>query len=267
MKKLYRRFKPMFGSFVEIQLFENDQENFDKTFEVMKQAEELLSAHSENSELTKLNRSVNKKILLDPITLDILRKSIQMMKETDSLFDITLGGIQQRENLLPTYDGQSDNIPLGHYEDILIEDSTCFLKKPLTLTLDGVAKGYAVDLAYKKLISLGISSGYINAGGDLRIFGEIELPLYQRGAYGKNKYLGNFKNISLATSRVSSSPTEDFTSQIYSRKQRFKGRTKICTIAAPETWIADALTKATAICDDMSQRALLLKKFNAQFLS
>jgi thiamine biosynthesis lipoprotein len=43
---------------------------------------------------------------------------------------------------------------------------------PYVLDLGGVAKGYAVELASKKLIGLGFKSAIISAGGDMRLVGK-----------------------------------------------------------------------------------------------
>jgi thiamine biosynthesis lipoprotein len=44
-------------------------------------------------------------------------------------------------------------------------------KLPLCLDLGGIAKGYAVDKAVELLQTAGIQSGSVNAGGDMRVFG------------------------------------------------------------------------------------------------
>jgi thiamine biosynthesis lipoprotein len=68
--------------------------------------------------------------------------------------------------------------------------------------LDGIAKGFAVDQAVECLQGAGIAAGVVNAGGDLRVFGdeseEIYLRLPQRPA--QLVRLGRLRNAAIATS-------------------------------------------------------------------
>src|SRR5437773_2883272 len=68
--------------------------------------------------------------------------------------------------------------------------------------LDGIAKGFAVDRAVECLQDAGIAAGVVNAGGDLRVFGdeleEIYLRLPQRPA--QLLRLGHLRNAAIATS-------------------------------------------------------------------
>ena len=46
------------------------------------------------------------------------------------------------------------------------------LERPACLDLGGIAKGYAVDLAIAAMRHAGAADGLVNAGGDLRVFGD-----------------------------------------------------------------------------------------------
>ncbi len=57
--------------------------------------------------------------------------------------------------------------------DITINDHSLETDNPFVqLDFGGIAKGYAIDLACDKLRELGIENAVVNAGGDLRAFGE-----------------------------------------------------------------------------------------------
>src|SRR5579859_5298025 len=47
-------------------------------------------------------------------------------------------------------------------------------------SLDGIAKGFAVDRAVDRLLEAGMECGAVNAGGDLRVFGEAFEALHVR---------------------------------------------------------------------------------------
>jgi FAD:protein FMN transferase len=60
------------------------------------------------------------------------------------------------------------------FDDIQwFDDEYIFISKNLyRINLNGIAKGYAVDKAVQVLENFGIPNGLVNAGGDLRLFGE-----------------------------------------------------------------------------------------------
>jgi thiamine biosynthesis lipoprotein len=55
---------------------------------------------------------------------------------------------------------------------------------PVALDLGGFAKGYAVDCAVEALMANGCTAGLVNAGGDLRVFGQRNEPVFVRGPGG-----------------------------------------------------------------------------------
>ena len=64
------------------------------------------------------------------------------------------------------------------FDAIALTATSVRFLRPLQLDLNGIAKGFAVDLAIGTLQSLGCAAGVVNAGGDLRCFGApIELHL------------------------------------------------------------------------------------------
>jgi thiamine biosynthesis lipoprotein ApbE len=56
-------------------------------------------------------------------------------------------------------------------EKITVSDAEIILENGMSLTLDGIAKGFAVDEALKILKEMGINSALINAGGDIATHG------------------------------------------------------------------------------------------------
>ena len=70
----------------------------------------------------------------------------------------------------------------GRLRDIEIQPNTPTLicHAPVELDLGGIAKGYAIDRAVEKLQESGCTSGLVNAGGDLRVFGERTETIFLR---------------------------------------------------------------------------------------
>lgn len=66
-------------------------------------------------------------------------------------------------------------------------------------SLDGIAKGFAVDRAVECLRDSGMPAGVVNAGGDLRAFGREWQPLHIRSG-SELIYLGKIREAAVATS-------------------------------------------------------------------
>jgi len=66
-------------------------------------------------------------------------------------------------------------------------------------SLDGIAKGFAVDRAVDCLREAGMTAGAVNAGGDLRVFGEAWQALHIRRGH-QLLYIGEIRDAAVATS-------------------------------------------------------------------
>ncbi len=62
----------------------------------------------------------------------------------------------------------------------LPEPDVVVLHERVALDLGGIAKGFAVDRAIERLMSAGCIGGQVNAGGDMRVFGADNTPVWLR---------------------------------------------------------------------------------------
>jgi len=104
-------------------------------------------------------------------------------------------------------------------------------------SLDGIAKGFAVDRAVEALQGAGIRAGVVNAGGDLRVFGEAYEEVYVRSPQRPQTlvYLGRVRDAAVATSAAA-----------LLVDPRPSGRARPATgatVIAADCMTADALTK------------------------
>jgi thiamine biosynthesis lipoprotein len=101
----------------------------------------------------------------------------------------------------------------------------------VTLDLGGIGKGYAVDAAIETLRAHGAQSGWVNAGGDLRVFGPLALPIDLRDeSQGGVHRFATLGDGAFATSRLAQ------------RDHATQGN-RHASVAAPTCLWADALTK------------------------
>jgi thiamine biosynthesis lipoprotein len=115
------------------------------------------------------------------------------------------------------------------------------LSDAVRIDLGGIGKGYAVDAAIDSLRAAGVAAGWVNAGGDLRAFGAIEVPIdvrdEDRGGVRRFAHLGEG---AFATSRLVARG----------------GRTRHVSVAAPICVWADALTKVVVVTGDVDHPLL-----------
>lgn len=132
---------------------------------------------------------------------------------------------------------------------------------PLTVDLSGVAKGYAVDCGVSALKACGIENGWVNAGGDVRVFGALDLPLQVRSPTNAAQLYdcGTLHNASAATS-ASYLLNASVLRQGASR--RLVNKPASWTVCAPACMTADALTKVLAA--DSPQYRAVFEHYSAQ---
>lgn len=178
-----RRTQFIMGTLVEITVSHSDAELIQtvttQAFDEMKRIEKLMSTYIPDSEISRINRAAGKKaISVSPEVEEVIREGIYWSEQSGGAFDITVEPLVQ----LWDFEGEKEIIPgkntlrktasLVNYRNIEIKDHTVRLKKPgMAINVGGLAKGYAVDRAIS-ILRGGVSSGIVNAGGDLFAFGK-----------------------------------------------------------------------------------------------
>ncbi|MEN6325454.1 MAG: FAD:protein FMN transferase [Syntrophomonas sp.] len=128
---------------------------------------------------------VNKNAGIYPVkvsddTLIMLEKSNYYAGLYGGAFDVTVGpvldlwGFGQTQYRVPTDKELKSGLALVGYRKMVIdkEQKTVYLpEKGMEIDLGGIAKGYATDMAAKKLRQMGIKSAIINAGGNIYALG------------------------------------------------------------------------------------------------
>ena len=108
----------------------------------------------------------------------VLTRSQHFAALTDGAFDCTLGALTSLWNfpdaVAPPAPAQIDSaLALVGYEELEVADQSLRINRPgLRLDLGAAAKGYAVDQAVAAMQKLEVTTGVIEAGGDIRYWGE-----------------------------------------------------------------------------------------------
>lgn len=251
--------RPLLGTYVEIGTFHwNSGPPIDlgPAFEAVSLVHKLLSFHDPTSDLSKLNASAGEEIILHPLSARVLRLAKAISRASRNLFNPTIGGKLQELGVLPVHQGVRPSVPFGSADDIQITGLRVSLRKPIAVVLDGIAKGFAADCAIETLKRQGLQNGWVNAGGDIRVYGNLTLPVQILGENDRPIGMLGLRNAAIATSRVEAKPSMDHPGWIVSAD----GNRPTCGVwsALAETcWRADALTKVLSLAPADRREALM----------
>ena len=256
-----RRARPSLGTFVEITARGDSEPELhgaiDRAFDAIARVDRQMSFHELASDISRINREAfRRKVTVDPWTWRVLRAAQELSHESDGLFDITVARKLMKWNYLPR---RYRNVSEGNWRDIVLEKNcTVRFRQRVIVDLGGIAKGFAVDRAVKALKRAGVSSGVVNAGGDLRVFGlKAELvhlrhpaePMRPAGAIRLRERALATSGIYFAQKRCGRAAVS---SLINGRTRRSSRELVSVSVAASACMIADALTKIVFVLREKS---------------
>jgi thiamine biosynthesis lipoprotein len=223
-----RRARPLLGTLVEVGADATaPAAALDAAFAAIAEVQACLSRFDPASDIGAFHALVaGDSIVLRATSVAVLAAARTLQDASDGVFDISLGSAPGG--------WRCDGARLHK------------LDPAVRLDLGGIAKGYAVDRAVEALIEHGCATGWVNAGGDLRVFGAVELPLQLRDEQnGGVRRFGMLGDGSFATSHFDAA----------SRSRLCRGADRCVpaahvSVAAPLCLWADALTKIVAASGD-----------------
>jgi thiamine biosynthesis lipoprotein len=183
---LHRRTVKLMGNRFEITVVAADagwaQARIDDAIEEISRIEKLLTTYNENSQTNQVNRFAGiKPVVVDREVFDIIRRSKKISLLTQGAFDISYGSVDKRlwnfdqaMTALPDALTAKKMVRLINFRNIVLDERKCtvYLKeKGMRIGFGGIGKGYAAERAKNLLIEKGVSSGVVNAAGDLAAWG------------------------------------------------------------------------------------------------
>ena len=169
----------LMDTIVTIKLETADREGekyLDEAFDLIANLEDRLSCYKEGSEIYNFNEGIISELPLDDDLKRIIDVSGEIYQESDSLYDISIGRISElwdfNSEHVPDDDSIATALNFVGFDKLKIENNV--LQKPsgFKLNLGSLAKGYIIDQTVEMLQTKGIKTGYVNAGGDIRIWGQ-----------------------------------------------------------------------------------------------
>ena len=269
-----KRARPWLGTLVEISATGVDATQalaaIEQAYAAVGKVHALMSYHDADSDVSRINRNAfNTDVEVDPHTFRVLRAAQLMAQASDGLFDITVVPVLTRLGFLPRLENCPSLSSRGRWRDmILLSGNRVRFACGLNIDLSGIAKGYAVDVAIKALADAGMLAGRVNAGGDLRVFGEIAQRISVRDpdAHTQTMPLLNVSRGAVATSAGyynSRLHCGRRVMPIIQPKTRLAcGSTRSVTVLARDCMTADALTKV--VHANTSGALAVLKQYQAR---
>jgi thiamine biosynthesis lipoprotein len=216
------------------------------------------------SELSRINTvPLNTPIQVQPDIWHLLQLAQRLHSLTDGVFD----------PCLPEQPGRLSDVELR-------ADSMLVCHAHVTIDLGGMAKGHAIDRAIETLSEHGCTSGLVNAGGDLRVFGDYAETILLRQSQssidamaatapssvtsGPQEFVYHpiqLQNAALAVSDLDATDRPIEHQGYYNHTGREPVR-RFAAVIAKQAAIADALTKCVLLCNpELATR--VLREFDA----
>lgn len=267
------RARPWLGTIVEVGVTAASTDDaiaaIDSAFEEIADIHRLMSFHSPDSDLARLNRdAVDGPVRIDSRTREVVELSLAFARESDGSFDPTVAAELVEWGLLPRPDGATRTPIRGtSWRDIeLLDDGRVAFSRPLWLDFGGIAKGFAVDRAVERLARLGVRDARVNAGGDLRVMGATSQIVHVRTSATSIAPALELQHGSVATScgarELSRKGGRWIGPHVDGRRRRATGTHETVSVVARRCAVADALTKI--VMADSGSAARILERHAAE---
>lgn len=143
--------------------------------------ERMISSWEPNSQTSEINRMAGiRPVAVDPELVALIKRAQVISALTEGAFDISYASMDriwkfdQTIAQMPTESAVAASVMHVGYQNIVIDEmaNTVFLKEEgMKIGFGAIGKGYAADKAKQLLMEHGVSSGIINASGDMNTWG------------------------------------------------------------------------------------------------
>jgi thiamine biosynthesis lipoprotein len=259
---IFRRVVRLMGDQFEISVVGSNpiwaDERIDDAIAEINRVEKLLSTFSDDSTINEINRNAGiKAVKADPEIFRLIDRSIQISGLTDGAFDITYYAPDKDDSIFDNTPGKitlKTSLSRINYQNVVLDTTaqTVFLKeKGMRIGFGANCKGYAADRAKFILQMNDVSSGVINAGGDLLTWGaqpdnEPWTIATADPAQRSNPFSGvNISNMAIATSvnseKITAVINQKAAISLNAKKGFSVSGIKSVSIISPSAELADAM--------------------------
>ncbi len=234
----------------------------------------LMSTYDPSSELSRFNAApAGQDVPLSPATLEVMRFGQELAERTGGAFDITMRPL----GVLWSEAGKAGRVPddsaivemlrrVGYRRLQVGEKSARKRVDGLEVSLDAIAKGYAVDHAIGRLRGARLAGGLVEVGGDLACFGAgpqvvVQSPWDESARLMRLRVLNLDRGLAVCTSgnyrRFVTIGQRRYSHIIDPRTGRPADAVPSVTVIAPDTMTADGWATALSVLDIETGRKLI----------
>ena len=219
--ELFRKQKKLMGNQFEICVVAENQQLADDHIEVaikeIQRIEKLLTTFSEESQTNEINRNAGiTPVVVDLEVFQLIQRANRISKITQGAFDLSYGSIDKSlwnfditMKSLPSVEIAKKSVRLINYNNIILDEknTTVFLKeKGMRIGFGGIGKGYAAEMAKRKLQELGVLNGIVNASGDLCTWGtQTNGKQWTVGIADPNEKIKSFAQMNISNKAIATS--------------------------------------------------------------
>ena len=275
-----RRARPLLGTLVEIEvggLGESAAHRvIGEAFAVIEEVQRRMSYHDAESVLSEINReAAERAVEVDDWTFEVLSAAAEMHRVSGGVFDVTVAPHLEALGFLPKPADWKPAQRWASFADVelLPGNRVRFHRADVRIDLGGIAKGFAVDRAVEALRRAGAQCGLVNAGGDLRAFGDRPQRIAVRHPENPQEmhFALRLKNAALATSAHYFagrwSPGQTLAPIVDPRTGARAEQVRSATVRAPSAMLADALTKVVMLAGEAALPTLTHFRSDAIFIA
>ncbi len=150
-------------------------EILNNAFKLIEEYENKFSFYTNESQIWKFNNSVIDSLLIDDDLNKILTIAEELYQKTDKHYDITIGALSDIWNfdneVVPSKINIKKAMKHTNFSKLMIQDNYLHKPESMKINLGSLAKGFIIDEVVEYLKQQNVVSGFVNAGGDMRIFG------------------------------------------------------------------------------------------------
>ena len=176
--------RPM-GTYMAITVYARNEgtgrKAIEAAFKRVEQVEAAISTWRSDSDSARLHDEAGgARLQVSPHLLAVLTRAVEVSRETDGAFDITVGPLIKlyrrsfRRRMLPPEDELAAARAKVGYQGIEVDakhGTARLAKAGMRVDFGAIGKGYIVDQALAALRELGIEAALVDAGGDLYALG------------------------------------------------------------------------------------------------
>ncbi len=168
-----------FDTIVTVSLYgKNADETLDECMDLAARYDGLFNKNTKTSDIYKINHALGNPVEVDPDTAELLNLALEFAASSDGKFDPTIGSVsslwdfKSEDPGLPDPESLAEALKHVDHRNLSVSGNTVTLSDPEASVDPGaIAKGYVADAMRSFCISKGITSGYINLGGNVLTIG------------------------------------------------------------------------------------------------